>query len=97
MSFLPLCHVFERIANYLFQAKGCCIYYAENLGTIAPNLKEIKATVFASVPRVIERMYDRIMSKGDDLSGLKKVIFFWAVRLGEHYPVKGNMGWFYQL
>lgn len=97
LSFLPLCHVFERIANYLFQAKGCSIYYAENLGSIAINMKEIRATVFATVPRVIESIYDRIVSKGEDLSGMKKWIFFWAMRLGEHYPVTGKHSFFYNL
>jgi long-chain acyl-CoA synthetase len=95
LSFLPLCHVFERIANYLFQSRGCSIYYAENLGTIPQNLIEIKATVFATVPRVIERIYDKIVSKGDDLNGLKRAIFFWAMRLGEDYPVTGKQSFFY--
>lgn len=95
LSFLPLCHVFERMVNYLFQAKGCSIYYAENLGTIPQNMVEIQATVFATVPRVIERIYDKIVSKGEDLSGLKKKIFFWALRLGENYHPKGkNNPWY---
>ena len=97
LSFLPLCHVFERIANYLFQSKACTIYYAENLGTIAQNLKEVKANAFATVPRVIERIYDKIVSKGEDLSGIKKTIFFWALKLGENYPVNGKHSPFYNL
>lgn len=97
LSFLPLCHVFERIANYLFQSRGCSIYYAENLGTIPQNMVEIQATVFATVPRVIERIYDKIVSKGDDMSGLKKAIFFWALRLGENYPVTGKQSVWYNL
>ncbi|MFT3737730.1 MAG: AMP-dependent synthetase/ligase [Breznakibacter sp.] len=96
LSFLPLCHVFERIANYLFQSHGCSIYYAENLGTIPQNMIEVQATVFATVPRVIERIYDKIVSKGDDMSGLKKTIFFWALRLGENYPATGKHRIFYK-
>ncbi|TRX72459.1 long-chain fatty acid--CoA ligase [Carboxylicivirga sp. M1479] len=90
LSFLPLCHVYERMINYLFQANGCSIYYAENLGTIAQNLVEIKATAFVTVPRVIERIYDKLVSKGNDLSGIKKTLFFWAMKLGERYRTNGK-------
>jgi long-chain acyl-CoA synthetase len=77
LSFLPLCHVYERMVNYLFQWRGCSIYYAESLGPIAQNLAEIKASAFVSVPRVIERIYDRIVSMGEDLKGVKRAIFLW--------------------
>ncbi|MFW6268366.1 MAG: AMP-dependent synthetase/ligase, partial [Marinilabiliaceae bacterium] len=90
LSFLPLCHVYERMVNYLFQRKGCSIYYAESLGTIAQNLAEIKASAFATVPRVIERIYDRIVSKGEDLKGVKRKIFFHSLKLGEHYQPDGK-------
>ncbi|MBK3515958.1 AMP-dependent synthetase/ligase [Carboxylicivirga marina] len=90
LSFLPLCHVYERMINYLFQANGCSIYYAENLATIAQNLVEIKATAFVTVPRVIERIYDKLVSKGNDLSGIKKTLFFWAMKLGERYRTNGK-------
>ncbi len=90
LSFLPLCHVYERMINYLFQANGCSIYYAENLGTIAQNLVEIKASAFVTVPRVIERIYDKLVSKGNDLSGIKKSLFFWAMKLGERYRTNGK-------
>ena len=96
LSFLPLCHVYERMVNYLFQAKACSIYYAENLGTIAADLATVKANAFATVPRVIERIYDRIVSRGEDLSGIKKVIFFWSMRMGEKYGVNGNNSAFYK-
>ncbi|WP_075591638.1 AMP-dependent synthetase/ligase [Labilibacter marinus] len=95
LSFLPLCHVFERMVNYLFQAKGVAVYYAENLGTLAVDMAAIKANVFVTVPRVIERIYDKIVSKGEDLSGIKKVIFFWAMRLGERYSKANNNNIFY--
>ena len=97
LSFLPLCHVYERMVNYLFQWKGCSIYYAENLGTIAQNLAEIKASAFATVPRVIERIYDRIVSKGEDFKGMKRLIFFLSLRLGERYRTNGKHGFWYGL
>lgn len=90
LSFLPLCHVYERMINYLFQANACSIYYAENLGTIAQNLVEIKATAFVTVPRVIERIYDKLVSKGKDLSGIKKALFFRSMKLGERYRTNGK-------
>jgi len=97
LSFLPLCHVFERLANYLFQSHGCSIYYAENMGTIVQDLSATRATVFTTVPRVIERIYDRIVAKGDDLSGVKKLMFFWALRLGEAYHPEQKNGLWYAL
>ncbi|MGQ1890267.1 AMP-dependent synthetase/ligase [Thermophagus sp. OGC60D27] len=97
LSFLPLCHVYERMVNYLFQWKGCSIYYAENLGTIAINLAEVKASAFVTVPRVIERIYDRIVSKGEGLRGLKRLIFFMSLRLGERYRINGKHGPWYGL
>ncbi|WP_430811692.1 MULTISPECIES: AMP-dependent synthetase/ligase [unclassified Carboxylicivirga] len=90
LSFLPLCHVYERMINYLYQYNGCSIYYAENLGTIAQDLKDIQANAFVTVPRVIERIYDKLVSRGNDLSGLQKAIFFWAMKLGERYRVNGK-------
>ncbi len=97
LSFLPICHVFERMVNYLFQFNGCSIYYAENLGTIAQNMVEIQANAFATVPRVIERIYDRIVSKGGDLKGIKRLIFFQSLKLGEKYRVDGKHHFWYGL
>ena len=96
LSFLPLSHVYERMVNYHFQYKGLSIYYAESMGTIVQDIKEVKPQVFNSVPRLLERVYDKIVGKGKDLPGLKKRIFFWAVELGFKYKVKGNGG-FYKL
>lgn len=96
LSFLPLCHVYERMMNYHFQYKGLRIYYAENMGTIADNLKAIKADGFNTVPRLLEKVYDKIIAKGKDLSGIKKYIFFWAVNLGLRYELNGANGWFYE-
>jgi len=95
LSFLPISHIYERMLNYHFQYKGISIYYAESLATIVDNLKEVKPDLFSSVPRLLERVYDKIIGKGKDLPGLKKQIFFWAVNLGLRFePPKGN-GWFY--
>lgn len=96
VSFLPLCHVYERMMNYHFQYKGLRIYYAENMATIADNIKEIKADGFNTVPRLLEKVYDKIIAKGKDLSGIKKQIFFWAVNLGLRYELNGANGWFYE-
>ena len=97
LSFLPLCHVFERMVNYLFQFKGCSIHYAENIGTIAQNMVEIQAQAFATVPRLIERIYDKIVSKGEDLSGIKRLIFFQSLKLGEKFRVNGKHHFWYGL
>ncbi|MBN1144023.1 MAG: long-chain fatty acid--CoA ligase [Bacteroidales bacterium] len=97
LSFLPISHVFERTINYYFQSVGVSIYYAENMGTIADNLREVKPHVFISVPRLLERTYDKIISKGRDLKGIKKQIFFWAVNLGMKYKIPGGNGPFYKL
>jgi|WetSurMetagenome_2_1015567.scaffolds.fasta_scaffold67569_2 long-chain acyl-CoA synthetase len=96
LSFLPISHVFERTINYYFQSVGVSIYYAENLGTIADNLKEIKPDVFISVPRLLERTYDKIISKGRELGGLKKHIFFWAVNLGMKYKIPDTNNFLYR-
>ncbi len=95
LSFLPISHIYERMLNYHFQYKGISIYYAESMGTIVENLKEIKPDLFSTVPRLLERVYDTIIGKGKDLPYLKKQIFFWAVNLGLRFePPKGN-GWWY--
>lgn len=91
LSFLPLCHVYERMMNYHFQYKGLSIYYAESLGTIAQNIKEVKPHIFNTVPRLLERVYDGIIEKGKNLPATQKAVFFWAVKLGLQYdPYKTN-------
>jgi long-chain acyl-CoA synthetase len=96
LSFLPLSHVYERMVSYYYQSKGVSIYYAENMGTIGDNLKELSPSVFVAVPRVIEKTYDKIIAKGKDLKGIKKQLFFWAVNLGYRYKEENN-GLFYML
>ena len=85
ISFLPLCHVYERSVNYHFQYKGMGIYYVGNLGQIVSAIKEIKPHMFNSVPRLLERVYDGFVSKGKELSGIKKIIYFWALSLTRHF------------
>jgi long-chain acyl-CoA synthetase len=95
LSFLPISHVFERTINYYFQMKCVSIYYAENMGTISTNLKEVKPTVFIAVPRVLESIYDKIIGIGKDLKGIKKHIFFWSVNLGLQFEFHKKNGWYY--
>ena len=96
LSFLPLCHIYERMLNYHFQYKGISIYYAENMATIINDLKDIKPDLFSTVPRLLETVYDRIIGKGKDLQGIKKQIFFWAVNLGHRFKLHGQNSWFYK-
>lgn len=97
LSILPLCHVGGRLGNYQTQFSGTSIYYAENMGSIALNMSEIKPDGFDAVPRVLEKFYDVIISKGNKLKGLKKFLFFWAVDLGLNYKPFGENGWFYEI
>jgi long-chain acyl-CoA synthetase len=95
LSIIPVCHVGGRLGNYQTQYSGACIYYAENMGTIAVNLKEIQATGFDAVPRILEKIYDNVISRGRSLSGMKKKLFFWAVELGLKYKPHGEKSWLY--
>ena len=79
LSFLPLCHIFERVAIYTYAAIGCSVYYAENLEKLVDNLKEVKPHFFTCVPRLLEKVYEKIIGKGLELTGFKKKLFFWAV------------------
>lgn len=92
LSFLPLNHIFERMVSYLYLFRGVSIYYAESLETIADNLKEVKPHMFTTVPRLLEKVYDRIMQKGMDLSGIKKKLFFWAHGLAEKFEINKSQG-----
>jgi long-chain acyl-CoA synthetase len=97
ISFLPLNHVFERMLNYLYISLGMGVYYVESKDTIVRDIQDIKPHIFASVPRVLERVYDSIYSKGMELSGIKKSLFFWALELGKKYIPNKNQGFFYNL
>ena len=96
LSFLPVCHVYERMMIYLYIYDGVSIYYAESMDKITENLKEASPDVMTAVPRLLEKVYDSILSKGGTLSGLKKKIFFWAVDLGLKYEPYGKNGWWYE-
>ncbi|MBB6004918.1 long-chain fatty acid--CoA ligase [Arcicella rosea] len=95
LSFLPLCHIYERTDVYVYMYYGVSVYYAESMETIADNLKDVKPQVFATVPRLLEKVYDKIVAKGYELSGIKKQLFFWALNLGLKYDPMKDMGWWY--
>jgi long-chain acyl-CoA synthetase len=95
LSFLPLCHVYERMLNYLYQYLGISIYYAESIDAIGDNLKEVKPQVFVVVPRVLEKIYDKVLAAGNALTGFKKKLFFWSVNLGVRYEMDHANGWWY--
>ncbi|MFT6417323.1 MAG: long-chain acyl-CoA synthetase [Dokdonia sp.] len=96
LSFLPVCHIYERMLMYLYQYMGVSIYFAESLETISDNLKEVKPIVMTAVPRLLEKVYDKIIAKGAALTGIKKRLFFWAVDLGLQYEPYGQNGWWYE-
>ncbi|MDZ4793115.1 MAG: long-chain fatty acid--CoA ligase [Bacteroidota bacterium] len=97
LSFLPLNHIFERMVTYQYLFKGTSIYYAESLDTIADNLKEVNPNMFTTVPRLLEKVYDRIMQKGNELTGTKKKLFYWAHSLAEKFEINKNQGFWYNL
>lgn len=96
ISFLPLCHVFERVVEYYYLFKGTSIYYAEGIEQIGENLKEINPTVMPTVPRLLEKVYDKIVAKGSELKGIKKGLFFWALNLGLRHELDGKNGVWYE-
>jgi len=95
LSFLPLNHIFEKMVTYLFLFSGISIYYAESLDTIGENLKEVKPDGFTTVPRLLEKVFEKIMSKGNELTGLKRKLFFLAVKLAENYDIQNSGGIWY--
>lgn len=97
ISFLPLCHVFERVIEYYYLFKGVSIYYAESIELLGENLKEVNPTIMPTVPRLLEKVYDKIVAKGSDLTGIKKGLFFWALNLGLKHELDGKNGWYYEL
>ncbi|MES2800138.1 MAG: AMP-binding protein [Bacteroidota bacterium] len=96
LTFLPVCHVYERMLHYLYMHVGASIYFAESLETIGDNIREVQPECFTAVPRLIEKVFDKIVAKGDELTGIKRKLFFWAVSLGERYEPQGN-GFFYNI
>lgn len=96
LSFLPICHIFERMLTYLYQYYGISIYFAESIEKISDNLKEVHPHVMSVVPRLLEKVYDKIYAKGADLTGIKKRLFFWALDLGMNYKPYGENGAWYE-
>ena len=97
LSFLPISHIFERMVIYMYFYLGISVYYAESLDTIMANLNEIKPHGFTTVPRLLEKVYDRIVAKGSELTGIKRNLFFWALNLSLIYEPGGSNGWWYNL
>ena len=96
LSFLPICHIFERVLIYVYQYAGVSIYFAEGIDKIGENAKEIKPNLMSVVPRLLEKVYDKIMAKAADLTGIKKALFYWAVKLGEDFKPYGQNGAWYE-
>lgn len=97
LSFLPLNHIFERVISYIYIFRGVSIYYAESLDTVGDNLKEVKPNLFSTVPRLLEKVYEKIMNKGRELTGIKKNLFFWAVGVGSKFEVDKDLGIGYKI
>ena len=96
LSFLPVCHIFERMILYLYQYYSVSIHFAESIEKISDNLKEVKPHVISAVPRLLEKVYDKIIAKGSTVGGIKQKLFFWAVELGLEYEPYGANGWWYE-
>jgi len=97
LSFLPLNHIFERMISYVYICSGISIYYAESLETIGDNLKDVKPHIFCTVPRLLEKVYEKIMSKGAELTGVKRKLFYWAIKLAEEYDNIKSRGLGYEI
>jgi long-chain acyl-CoA synthetase len=96
LSFLPLNHIFEKMVSYVYLQAGIAIYYAESMDTIGDNLREVKPIVFTTVPRLLEKVYEKIYAKGMELKGIKRALFFWALELGKKYDNVNQGSWWYQ-
>ena len=96
LSFLPICHIYERMVTYIYQYYGCSIYFGESIEKISDNIKEISPSVMTGVPRLIEKVYEKIIAKGSELTGIKKKLFFWAVEVGLKYEPYGVNGFWYE-
>ena len=94
LSFLPLCHAYERMLVYLYQYLGMSVYYAESLGTIVENIKEINPTMMSCVPRLLEKIYDKLYLSGKKLPLVSKILYYWAFNLATHYQLEGRSTWY---
>jgi long-chain acyl-CoA synthetase len=97
LSFLPLNHIFERMTSYIYLFKGTSIFFAESMDTIGDNLKEVKPNIFTTVPRLLEKIYEKIMQKANELTGVKRKLFFWAHGLASKYEINKKQSFFYKL
>lgn len=97
LSFLPVCHIYERVILYIYYYKGIGIYFAESIEKISENLQEVQPYFMTAVPRLLEKVYDKIYAKGAELDGIKKKLFYWAVDLGLRYEPYGANGFLYEL
>ncbi|RYD54775.1 MAG: long-chain fatty acid--CoA ligase [Sphingobacteriales bacterium] len=97
LSFLPLNHIFERTVTYVYLNEGIQVYYAESMETIGDNLREVQPIVFTTVPRLLEKVYERILGKGMELTGVKRKLFFWALGLGKNYDNVNQGSWWYRM
>ncbi|MDN3672511.1 long-chain fatty acid--CoA ligase [Flavobacterium branchiarum] len=96
LSFLPICHIFERMVLYIYQYYGISVYFGESIDKLSDNLKEVRPNVITAVPRLLEKVYDKIYAKGGELTGVKKKLFFWAIDLGLRYEPNGANGFWYE-
>ena len=96
LSFLPICHIFERVILYIYMYNSVSVYFAESIELIADNLREIKPNVMTAVPRLLEKVYDKIYARGGELSGIKQKLFYWAVNVGLEYEPYGQNGVWYE-
>lgn len=94
LSFLPICHAYERVFHYVYIYKGLSIYYAQSMDSIGNDMKEVKPHIFSAVPRVLEKVYEKIMLTGESLTGIKRKLFFWALKLGESYQLDNRTLWY---
>lgn len=94
LSFLPVCHIYERMLTYLYSNNGVPVYFAESIEKVGDNIREIQPEIFTCVPRLLEKVYDRIIAKGEELTGIKRKLFFWAVALGEEFDFRGKSAWY---
>ena len=96
LSFLPICHIYERMVTYIYQFYSCSVYFGESIEKIGDNVREVRPTVMTGVPRLTEKVYERIIAKGSELTGIKRKLFFWAVDVGARYEPYGANGWWYE-
>lgn len=94
LSFLPVCHAYERVFQYVYMYKGLTIFFAQSMDTIGEDFKSVKPHIFSAVPRILEKVYEKIMATGEQLTGAKRKLFFWSLRIGEQYKLKGRSWWY---